>query len=170
MKYYKAYETDTLPFTMFELIADSFEELQELGLESDPLVVTEAQLLDPLDPDYISSEYGICHSRVFNGALEARPAGEITAQQTAVGKASQFTKTKAVETALDTSTFTYDGKEFPMTPAARSLYTAIIDQKPATQNIITTSGTYELEAANIDTFKAAYYAALFTAQDIKMVS
>lgn len=163
MRYFIAYETDSRPFLLFDLVADSLTELQDLGLEGDPLVVTEDQLMNPADPNYISYEHGICHKRLFNGAIEDRPAGEITAQETALNKAIEVAKTKTVEAELDTSTFTYDAKEFPMTPSARSVYTAVIDDNPVTVDLITTTGTYALKQADIAAFKAKYYEALFNA-------
>lgn len=165
MKYYLAYETDDRPFLFFSLIADSLEELEDLGLESDPLVVTEDQLLNPADPNYISYEYGICHKRIFGGAIVDRLAGEITAQQTALAKATEVQRTKTVNNALDETTFSFDGKDFPMTPAARAIYTAVIEFAPPTRNLITTTGTYVLTDANLAAFKTAYYTAVFAAND-----
>lgn len=168
MRYYRAYETNGLPKLLFELVADTLDELQELGLEGDALVVTEDQLLNPADPEYIKFDYGICHSHIFNGKIEPRPAGEISAQQTAAAKAAEVTKTKSIEESFDTSVFTYDGHEFPMTPAARSLYMAIFDDTPLSQNIVSTTGAYALIQADIDKFKAAYYAAIYQISDAKI--
>lgn len=169
MNYYKAYETNNRPFLLFDLVADSMEELIAIGLDADPLVVPEDRLTDPGHPDYISYEYGICHYRIFNGLLELRPAQEITDQQTALSIASEVQKTFAVSSVLDEATFTFDGKEFPLTPSARAVYTAVIDLQPPTRSLITTTGNYTLTAANISMFKTAYYNALFAAQDAKLV-
>ncbi|QAA81427.1 hypothetical protein EI546_06640 [Aequorivita sp. H23M31] len=170
MKYYIAYETDYRPFVLFNLVADSLEDLQELGLENSPLVVTEDQLTDPADPGYISYQYGICHQRVFNGNLEARPASEITKQQADLAKALEYQKTRRVGNVLDEGTFVFDGKEFPLTPAARAVYAAVIEATPPSTSLITTTGTYALADTKIDAFKAAYYAALFTVNNAEMVS
>lgn len=168
MRYYKGYETDERPFLLFALVADSLEELQELELDADPLVVTEDQLMILADPGYISYEYGICHKRIFNGLIEDRPIGEITAQQTALNKAVEVQKTKTVSNVLDETTFIFDGKEFPMTPAARSIYTAVIEYAPPVRNLITTTGTYVLTDANLAAFKEAYYTAVFAANDAEL--
>jgi len=168
MRYYRAYETDNRPFLLFELVADSLQELEEIGLDADPLVVTEDQLMNPADPDYISYEYGICHKRIFGGVIADRLTGEITAQQTALNAATQLVKTKEVEAALEVETFTYASRKFPLTPSARSVYTAIVDGNPASTNLITTTGSYTLLQASIPAFKAAYYAALFAVNDTEL--
>lgn len=168
MRYYKGYETDERPFLLFALVADSLEELQDLGLDTDPLVVTEDQLMNDTDPDYISYEYGICHKRIFNGLIEDRPSGEITAQQTALAAATNIIKTSAVSNSLDVETFTYDSREFPMTPSARSVYMALIEHQPASVELITTTGAYTLVQANITTFKEEYYAALYAANSAEL--
>lgn len=168
MNYYKAYQQDTRPYVLFDLVAESLEDLQAMGMESDPLVVPEDQLLNPANPNYISFQYGICHKRIFNGLLENRPAGEITAQQTANAKAKEVEKTQKVNETLDQSTFTFDGKEFPMTPAARAVYAAVIEFTPPTRNLITTTGTYVLHDSDLVAFKTAYYTAVFAANDAEL--
>lgn len=169
MRYFIAYETDNRPYTLFELVADSLQELQELGLEGNPLIVTEDQLVYPADPNYISFQYGICNKRVFNGEVVDRPAGEITTQQNALAKAVEVQKTKKVSNVLDETTFTFDGREFPMTPAARSIYSAVIEYAPATRNLITTTGTYVLIDADLAAFRTAYYTAIFAANDAELL-
>lgn len=165
MRYFKAYETNNRPFVLFNLVADSLEELEALGMDEDPLVVTEDQLVNPADPDYISFEYGICHKRIFNGDLEDRPSGDITGQQAALNKATNVQKTIAVSNELNEEVFNFDGHEFPMTSAARSVYMAVVDSTPTTRLIISTTGSYTLNAADIPSFKAAYYSALFATND-----
>lgn len=169
MKYYKAYETDSRPFVLFNLIADSLEELQEMGLEGDALVVTEEQLTNPGDPDYISYEFGICHLRIFNGILEPRPAGEITSQQGNSLAAIEIQKTKKLATDLEQSTFTYDGREFPLTAAARAVYEAVVNADALDVSLISTTGTYAFSGKTIE-FREAYYAAIIAANNAQLVS
>lgn len=156
MRYYRAYEINSRPFLLFELVADSIEELQELELDEDPLVVTEDQLINPADPNYISYEHGICHWRIFNGELEERPAGEITAQATALGKATEVLRTKSLDATFEVGTFTYDSRDFPLTSAARAVYDAVFEAAPANRVLISTTGNYTLLEANIGAFKTAY--------------
>lgn len=156
MKYYKAYETNERPFTLFDLVAESLEDLQAFGLEGDPLVVTEDQLFDDQDPDYISFEFGICHKRIFNGEIEDRPSGEITAQEANLNKSVAVTQTRKIGDSLDVRNFTYAGREFPLTAAARDVYKAVFDSPPADATLITTTGSYVLPSGDIAAFKTAY--------------
>lgn len=169
MNYYKGYETNTRPFVLFELVAESFEELKALGLDNDPLVVTENQLMYAADPNFISYQFGICHKRIFNGILEDRPPAEISARQISLSKSLEIQKTKKVSSVFEQNTFSFDGKEFPMTNAARSIYTAVIDSKPATRKLITTTGSYILNQAQLEDFKEAYYNAVFAANDAELL-
>ena len=165
MRYFKAYETNNRPFVLFNLVADSLEELEALGMDEDPLVVTEDQLVNPSDPGYISYEYGICHKRIFNGDLEDRPSGDITTQQAALNKATNVQKTQTVNSKLDEEVFSFDSHEFPLTPAARSVYMAVIELAPASRMLISTTGSYIFSSTYLAGFKAAYYAALFATND-----
>lgn len=156
MKYYKGYETDDRPFLLFDYIAESLEELQALGLEADPLVVTEDQLLNPADPGYISFESGICHKRIFGGAIVDRLAGDITAQETALAKATEVARMKSLTSVFETDTFTYDVRDFPLNEAARSVYNAVFDATAADRVLVSTTGNYTLLSANISAFKTVY--------------
>lgn len=166
MKYYLAYETDNRPFLFFDLVADSLEELDDLGLTEAQLalVVTEDQLINPADPNYISYDYGICHKRIFGGEIVDRLAGEITAQQTALEKSTEIIKTKEVKKELELATFSFDGKEFPLGSGATEVYNAIFSTTPANRVIVSTTGNYTLTVANIDDFKEAYYAKVLGVQ------
>ena len=158
MNYYRAYETEELPKLLFQFVADSIDQLEAMGMTDDPLVVAEDRLLDPEHSEFISYEYGICHQRIFNGQLADRPTGEITAQQAVTAKASEVSKTTTLEQLMDASTFDFDGKEFPLTPAARSVYEAVIAAEPGSVDIISTTGTYSLANIDLSAFSDSYYA------------
>ncbi len=164
MKYYLAYETDNRPFLFFDLVADSLEELEALGLDADPLVVTEDQLTNPADPNYISYNYGICHNRIFGGAIVDRLVGEITVQQAILSKNTEIIRTKEVQKGLELATFSFDGKLFPLGSGATEVYNAIFSTASANRVIVSTTGNYTLTIANIDAFKAAYYAKVLGVQ------
>ncbi|MBK5213351.1 MAG: hypothetical protein JJE55_06800 [Flavobacteriaceae bacterium] len=166
MKYYKAYETDDRPFLLFDLVADTLEELQELGMDTDPLVVTKDQLLLPADPNYISYEYGICHKRIFGGVIADRLAGEITDQQAALAKATEVARSKSLTGIFETETFTYDSHDFPLTEAARSVYNAVFDAPAADCGLVSTTGNYTLLSANIGAFQTAYLNKILAVQYI----
>jgi hypothetical protein len=158
MNYYKAYQQATLPRLVFELVATSIEQLQALGLDSDPYVVEETRLLDPLDPNYISYEFGICHVRIYQDILQARIQSEIDDAQAEFLKSTQVELTKKNVDAFKTSTFTYDGNTFPMNQGALTAYEAIFASLTTDMDLVALEGTYTLSAANIGSFKAAYYA------------
>lgn len=168
MNYYQARTIDTLPKLVFDLVATSFEELQEQGLETSAIVVTENRLTDTLDPGYISYQYGICHFRNVDGALVARAALEITDAQATLATAETVQKTREIETDLEFEKITYDGREFPMTPGAVLIYQAIFASPAITYNIAASNGSYALTAGKIDAFKTAYYGRLLEINNAKI--
>jgi hypothetical protein len=165
MKYYRAQQQDTRPYLVFKLVAESLEDLVILDLDNDELVVEETLLTDDTDPDYISYEFGICHKRVFEGKIVDRLGADIAAQSVSLNISTEVLKTKNLEAALNLDTFLYDGRDFPLTSAARSVYTALFDQLPTSQGLITTTGTYTMLAANVPGFKSAYFTSIFASND-----
>jgi len=157
MIYFKAKEQDSLPKLTWELVANSFEELQYLGLENDPLVVSEDRLLNPTDPGYISYEYGICHVRVQDNALVPTLAADITAAQQAMEKADSVVKTRDTASKFKDRTFDFAGRKFPLNDGAIPVYQAIIDRQPPSKTIISLEGEYTLIQADIAAFKNAFY-------------
>lgn len=155
MRYYKAREISMLPKIVFDLVANSFSELEELNLDTDPLVVTEDQLVNDTDPNYISYEFGICHLQVTNGEFEPREAGEITAAEATALAGINTHKTNQMTNALSITTFTYDGEQFPLTPGAIAIYNAVITANPVSFKLYTTTGDYTLLQTNIGAFATA---------------
>lgn len=155
MNYYKAREQDEIPKLVFDLVATSEEELEALGLDADPLVVTEDQLINDTDPNYISFDFGICHLRIHNGELEPRPGGEIDAAEDALEAVGNSISARLVGDELDSETFVYDDHTFPLHAAARTIYQAIIAKATGNYYLYAMEGKYALLTANISAFAAA---------------
>lgn len=163
--YYYAKQQDTLPYLTFdymgETTADRDAYAAALGASYlASLVVTESQLTDDQDPNYISYQFGICHKRIFNNALADRPQQEIDDQQDEFLAAKEIIKAAGLENVLFDKTFFYDGKNFPLTTGSRGLYEAIFNSSPGDHVLITTKGNYTLAATDISDFKTSYYDAV----------
>ena len=161
MNYLRAREINTLPFLVFDLIAENEEELQEWLDENnsgdpDPLVIEETLLTDDEDEDYISYEFGICHKKIFNNEIVDRDSQDITDAQTDNLKAIQVKNTNDVSEELAVSTFAYDSKLFPLTPGAISAYNVIANASVGDITLRATDGNYILTDANRSAFLAEY--------------
>ena len=156
MKLYKARTITQMPLVQFDLVHDSQDGTVPDNWSNDPLVVTHDQLTDPLDPNYISFEFGICHKQITAGQLQNRPQGEIDAQETLVEEAQAAGVGTAFELELNASFITYDGHKFPMTPGSRERYRAIFELNSGDHTLVTTTSDYTLLASNISAFKTAY--------------
>lgn len=152
MNYFKAREQNNAPFVVFDLVAESLEELQDLGLENDPLVVDEDNL-----PSYDGS---ICHQRIFNGALVARDQAQIDAYilQSNEDKAIALNSNKKDD--VDEGSFDYDGVTYPMDAASQVRYQAIFQLPASDAQIQTKTGVVTVASADIPAFKDAYYEAV----------
>ena len=169
MRYYKATEQVDLPYITFNLVADDAEHLTELGLDADTLVVTEDQLFNDQDPNYISFEFGICHKKISSGgALIDRPGTEIDAQESETLRLQKIAKTEELEVAINTSLFVFDGEEFPLTPSSREVYKIVLDSPAGDIDIQSVDGVYTLTDANRATFKTAYYDKLLALKEGKL--
>ncbi|PKP26183.1 MAG: hypothetical protein CVU03_04950 [Bacteroidetes bacterium HGW-Bacteroidetes-2] len=168
MNYYKARTIDTLPKLVFDLVATSIEQLTELGLNQSSIVVAETRLTDDQAVDFISYQHGICHLRIQNEALEAMPQIEIDKAEAEVFSAESVQKTREIEMQLQYEKFTYDGRDFPMTPGAVLVYQAIFDRPAEDHNIASATGSYTLLAVNISAFKAGFYARLIELNNAKI--
>lgn len=152
--YYLAKEQDSAPFVTFEHVANSIEELEKLGLNGDPLVVTEARLFDPNDPNHISFEFGVCHKRIVNGQLQPAIASAISEAESNLTKSLNIERAKAVGIKLDARTFRYGANDFPLNPSAITVYQAVI--KKGVQNpVISQQGQVVLEVSDLVPFENA---------------
>lgn len=154
MIYYKAEEISTKPFIQWNSVAFSLQELTNLGLDDDPLVLTEDDV--PL------TEFGVYPIKIESGQLVPRTTREMDgfkAEWDIVSEKNNFAK--KLEN-VNAETFTYDGHDFMMDEVSRLFYHAI-DKVRGNQKILTAAGaTYTLTdtATNIDDFLGAYYSKL----------
>lgn len=154
MIYFKAKEIENKPFIQWESVAFSLEELQNLGLENDPLIKSEDEI-----PDFI---YGICPLKIVDGALVLRSETELNDFETSylLGQNINTSKSKLFD--LNSNYFEFDGKVFPMYEAAR-LHYAAIDKIRGNHKVLTFSGgQYSLidSGNNINDFMSAYFSKL----------
>jgi hypothetical protein len=75
MNFLKAFPENNKPFLSFHFCAASLEKLTEMGLVNDPLIISEADLPEPIN--------GVCALKIENGALVARSAAEIASYEAA---------------------------------------------------------------------------------------
>lgn len=69
MIYFKAKELQNKPFIQWESVALSLKELQDLGLDDDPLIIAESDI-----PDFI---FGVCPYKIVEGQLVERTTQEM---------------------------------------------------------------------------------------------
>lgn len=152
MQYYKAFKKKPdEPYLTFQLWANSLQELEALGEDDNPLIVREDQL-----PEV---EYGVYLKKINeSGELVDFTAPEIVAIRDAynikVGLNSEAQRIGEI----NTGSFTYDGKEFPMDEVSRLFYLALEKRQPSSSKIRTMDNTaYTLTDTNINDFLAEYY-------------
>ncbi len=165
--YYKGFTQATLPFVVFTKVAEDIEELKRLGFADendniiDGAVVTETQLTDDEDPNYVSFQFGICHKTINgSGNLIDRSQTEIDNQEASINKQLEAAKLAKVDKELDKGFFAYDSKEFPLNSGSRAVYEAVLNGTTGDQIIIASDGNYTLLDANREAFKGAYYDAI----------
>lgn len=164
MNYYKAQEQDTAPFLTFEQVANSLAQLQSLGLEKDPLIVEEDRLTNPLNPDFISYEFGICHKRIVNGLLEDVLPADIADASKQQSEALNVQKTKEAGKRFDSQTFEYARNHYPLNLAAICIYKAII-QKGEVNQVMSIAGPITIEALDLVKFEGAMIDAIIQISD-----
>ena len=163
MSYFRAREQATVPFLIFDWVADTDEDLQDYldennGGNPDPLIIEVSDAVNEL-PDYTD---GICHKKIFNNALVDRDQVDIDAQVLIAAADKEISKTTEVEQKISASAFTYDGKYFPLGTSFRALYEAIFNASAANHVLTTTTGNYTLQSGDISAFKTAYYNEMLT--------
>ncbi|MBS1535301.1 MAG: hypothetical protein JST78_09505 [Bacteroidetes bacterium] len=117
MRYLKAVEISEKPFIQWHGWAKSLQELQALGEEDNPLILAEN-----LVPEY---QFGVCPLKIVGGVLVERSTGEMAefeaeylAEQTQIVEQNKIND-------INSATFVYASKQFPMHEAARLRYFAI---------------------------------------------
>lgn len=100
--------------------------------------------------------YGVCPLEIVEGQLQERSQKEMDEWQVRYDaiRAAEAMNLRLVD--LETQTFEYDERQFPMTHAAQTYYRAI-EKVYKSHQITTTDGTtYTLAAVNIERFIEAF--------------
>ena len=151
MKYYKAFETAEKPLIIWNLWADTFEKLVEMGEDDNPLILPEE--------DVPATQFGVCPLKIVAGELVERTVPEMEAFEDEWIISEKLVARSLLINEINSGTFTYDSKVFPMDERSRIFYQAfdrargIGDVKCMT----TDGGLYNLTNANIDAFLDAYF-------------
>ena len=150
MRYFIARPLDARPFMYWQSIAESIEELAEVGEYTNPLVVAE-----DLKPPFI---FGVCPLKIVGGELVDRDAAEMAIHE------ADFNTRTLIETItpkiadINKSTFVYDGVVFPMDEVSRLHYLAIGNLPIVDTTCLTSAGVaYELADTTVLLFLAEYY-------------
>lgn len=151
--WYKAREIVSKPYIFWDLVAKTVEEYQA-GYDDDPLVLSRGDI-----PDYV---FGICPLKIVGGSLEERSPAELATAEDEYNIVVKLDQNKLLINDIDTGTFTYDSKVFPMDQVSRLFYTAFESAPPAGDvKCMTTEGLlYSLPNANIGAFMTAFYTQL----------
>ena len=154
MRYFKAVETTEKPLIIWNLWADSFAKLTEMGEDDNPLILPEDEV--PL------AEYGVCPLKIVGGELVNRTTIEMEAFEAEFNSDNFLMDQRAKLTQVNNGSFTYDSQTFPMDERSRLFYHGI-DRKPPVGDVkcMTIDGDlYNLSNANITAFLGAYYTQL----------
>lgn len=155
MRYLKATEIAFKPFIFWNGVANSIEELTDLGLEDDPLVLPEKEI-----PTNI---YGVCPLKIVAGQLVDRTSGEMSVFATEYETQENLTEQLSLLQGINTGTFNFDFQTFPMDERSRLLYDALKNTAsaiPDTMIMNNEAKPYELINDNKEAFLEAYYAKL----------
>lgn len=154
MNYYKAYEIAEMPYIIWNGIGNFVtpEAFADSDYGDDPLVKAEVDIV---------LEFGVYAERIVAGELVPWNATEINNFRDAYNIKRGVAGEALRIGSINSNSFTYDSKEFPMDEVSRLFYTSIEKVSPSSSKIRTMENTaYDLDAADIAAFMAAYYAKL----------
>ncbi|AMA49001.1 hypothetical protein [Flavobacterium covae] len=107
MIYFKAKELEAKPFVQWESVALSLKELQTLGLEGDPLIMSEDSI-----PDFM---FGVCPLKIVDGQLVERTDVEMDVFEKEFNSPSlESIQKEASELVLKISTFKKLGENYSL--------------------------------------------------------
>lgn len=156
MRYFKAFEQTEKPLITWSLWAESFAELEKMGEDDNPLILSEDDV-----PAY---QYGVCPLKIDGGVLVNRSTAEMDAFEIEYNDSIFLLSQLQKLDGINGGAFSYDTEEFPMDERSRLFYHAIDKKTPAGDvKMMTINGTlYNLANANIAAFLGAYYTELTT--------
>lgn len=160
MIYFKALELDNKPFVQWNSVAHSLKELQDLGMENDPLVLPENEV-----PAF---EFGVCPLKVFEGQLVSRRQEEMDMFEQEFLQNQKLKEQGNSINAINEGTFEYNTEVFPLNETARLRYSLIKALNPKSLTVITSKGkSYILDTSEFDAFLTAYYSELLILTAVK---
>lgn len=151
MKYFKAFPRTKAPFMYFCEWAKSFEELEALGADNDPLIIAQE--------DLPTRTYGVYPFKIVDGEFVNHTPSEMAAFQADYEKQASINDELEKTSAIEGLTFNYDGHTFPTHASARAYY-QILDKYRVggNRNVMDVDGTtYALAVADFDDFLEEYY-------------
>ena len=151
MRYFKAFETIEKPLIIWNLWADTFEKLVEMGEDDNPLILPEE--------DVPATQFGVCPLKIVAGELVERTVPEMEAFEEEFLLSELLVQQAQLITSINEGTFTYDSKVFPMDERSRIFYQAF-DRARGIGDVkcMTSDGKlYTLINANIDAFLDEYF-------------
>jgi hypothetical protein len=116
---WKAFEIDTKPFLRFQTI--------KVYDPSDPLIV------DSIEGLY---QFGVCILKVQDGELVERDPSEMAAFEVEYNAALKVNQQANLIDTIQRSSFTHLGIEFPMNSTAHLRYMAMLNQMPASADVL----------------------------------
>jgi len=153
MKYFKAIKLLQYPFIQWTKIAEyeTIEDFESSDWSDDPLVKAESDIV---------KIFGTYPYQIVDGAFVDYTTEELVDLEKAFTVRQAMAKNRNRIETLNTSTFTYDGHEFPMDDASRLFYSTF-DKISGSKKIFDIEAfNYGLLEENIPDFMAAYYAQL----------
>lgn len=150
MRFFKAKEIDFKPLIVWHSVANSFEELEALELENDPLILPETELPIPM--------YGVCPLKIVAGELENRSLSEMNDFQDEWDIAEAMKANSNRLPSINENSFDYDGKTFPMDEVSRIFYFTIKETMGNHKIMTVTNELYNLNdsGTNIVDFYSAF--------------
>jgi hypothetical protein len=148
--YFSAIALVEKPFVTFNSIGYfTPAEFAASPYSSDPLVIKESDV-----PDYA---FGVCTAKIVAGELVNRTAGEMAVFETEYNIIIGVKSEAARIDSINASSFTYDGKDFPMDAVSRIFYDTLAVVIPAVSKIRTmTNEAYTLADVDVPAFITAY--------------
>lgn len=142
MTYYKAFESDKRPFIIWNEWPQN---------DDDPLIRSEDNV-----PALVN---GICPLKIVDGELVARSEAEMNSAADQTEILVKFAEHNVKIKDVNTGSFVYDTKTFPMDEVSRLFYQSVEKVRGNTKLMTIEGVLYSLidTATNIDDFMAAYY-------------
>lgn len=156
MTYFIAKTIAEKPLIYFTSVGDfTDEEFENSPYFGNGLIVKET--------DIKPYQFGVYPDKIVSGALRARTTLEMTGYQTIYEIENGLKLESSRIKDINTSSFTFDGNDFPMDEVSRLFYLAIEKRTPTNSKIRTMANVaYTLSDTDINDFLDAYYAKLLT--------